>query len=67
MLFKRFKKQIICFFVVREITWHCEVLVLQKLEFGVNKLMQYLTSTHNNIKNSSNASEFNTLYLEELY
>lgn len=67
MLFKKFKGQMICFFEVMMVTWHREVLVLQKLELEGNKLMQYLINTNNDIKNSFNASEFNTLYLEELY
>jgi len=55
----------ICFFEVMMVTWHREVLVLQKLELEGNKLMQYLINTNNNIKNSFNASEFNIL--EGLY
>lgn len=67
MLFKKFKGQMICFFEVMMVTWHCEVLVLQNKELEGNKLMQYLTNTHNNIKKSFNASKFNTLYMEEIY
>ena len=65
MLFKKFKSKMICFFDVLMVTWHREVLVLQKLELEGNKLMQYLINTNNNIKNSFNASEFNIL--EGLY
>lgn len=65
MLFKKFKGKMICFFEVMMVTWHREVLVLQKLELEGNKLMQYLINTNNNIKNYFNASEFNIL--EGLY
>ena len=67
MLFKKFKGKMICFFEVMMVTWHREVLVLHKLELEGNKIMQCLTNTHNNIKSSFNASEFNTLYMEELH
>jgi len=36
MLLKKFKSKMICFFVVRMVTWHREVLVLHNLELVVN-------------------------------
>lgn len=67
MLFKKSKSKMSCFFEVMMVTWHREVLVLQKNELEGNKLMRYLTNAHNNIKNYFNTSKCNTLYMEELY
>mgnify|MGYP001024545171 FL=1 len=36
MLFEKFKSKMICFFVVRMVTWHREVLVLHNLELEVS-------------------------------
>lgn len=52
MFFKKFKSKMICFFDVLIVTWHCEVLVLRKLELK-EIIMQY-KNTNNSIMNSFN-------------
>ncbi len=60
MLFKKFKDKITYFFEIM-------MIVLHKLEFDKNELIQHLTNNNNIINNSFNESDFNILYMEEFY